>query len=211
MTDISPDDETKAHRGTREWRLVWRHRYAVILALIVALMVGTWVVQSAEQPVLWPAGALVGAFLVWWARRRWLRAREQGALAKVDLSEVDLMTGVEFEEHVAMLMRVNDYTAVTVVGGADDGGADVLGRAPDGREVVVQCKRWNHPVPPNDVRAFIGVLHSGYEGYAGIFVSSSGFTRAAAAQGEGHMVLVDRDALARWMSGVEVPEPLSGG
>lgn len=211
MTDISPEDETKANRGPREWRLVWRHRYAVILALVVALMVGAWVAQSAARPMLWVTGALVGAFLVWWIRGRWLRARERRALERVDLSEVDVMTGVEFEEHVAMLMRVNDYTAVTVVGGADDGGADVLGRAPDGREVVVQCKRWNHPVPPNDVRAFIGVLHSGYEGYEGIFVSSSGFTRAAAAQGEGHMVLVDRDALARWMSGVEVPEPLSGG
>lgn len=208
MTGISPDDETE---GPREWRLVWRHRHAVILGSVVALMVGAWVAQSAARPMLWAAGALVGAFLVWWIRGRWLRSREQGALEKVDLSEVDLMTGVEFEDHVAMLMRVGGYTAVTVVGGADDGGADVVGRAPDGRGVVVQCKRWNHAVPPNDVRAFIGVLHSGYEGYEGIFVSSSGFTEAAAAQGEGHMVLVDRDALARWMSGVEVPEPPSSG
>ena len=210
MTDISPSKETKANGGPREWRLVWRHRYGVVLGLVVALMVGAWVAQSSAYPLLWAAGALVGAFLVWWARLRLLRSRERRALERVDLSEVDLMAGTEFEEHVAMLMRVHDYTAVSVVGGADDGGADVVARAPDGREVVVQCKRWNHPVPPNEVRAFIGVLHSGYAGYEGIFVSSSGFTEAAAAEGDGYMALVDRNALARWMSGVEVPEPPRG-
>ncbi|WP_017605480.1 restriction endonuclease [Nocardiopsis alkaliphila] len=207
MTDISPDDETKAERTPREWRIVWRHRYGLVLGLVVALMLGAWVAQSAARPMLWLLGALTVAALVWWGRYRWRVAREREALERVDLSEVDAMTGVEFEEHVAMLMRVHGYTAVTVVGGADDGGADVLGRAPDGREVVVQCKRWNNPVPPNDVRAFIGVLHSGYEGYEGIFVSSSGFTEAAVDQGEGHMVLVDREGLARWMSGVRVPQP----
>lgn len=210
MTDISPDSETKANRAPREWRFVWRHRYAMVLALVVALMVGAWVAQSAARPLLWAAGALVVAALVWWCRGRMVLARERRALGRVDLSEVDRMAGREFEEHVAALMRVHGYTAVTVVGGADDGGVDVLGRSPDGQAVVVQCKRWNNPVPPNDVRAFIGVLNSGYEGYQGIFVSSSGFTAAAAAEGEGHMVLVDRDGLARWMAGVDVPEPPRG-
>jgi restriction system protein len=62
-------------------------------------------------------------------------------------------------------------------------------------------------VPPNEVRAFIGILNSSFEGYQGIFVASNGFTEAAAREGAEHMVLVDRDGLARWMGGVEVPEP----
>ncbi|MFD6949553.1 restriction endonuclease [Nocardiopsis sp. TSRI0078] len=205
MTNTSSGSGTNAR--PREWRFVWRHRYALVLAMVVALMVGTWVALSAARPLLWVAAALVAAALVWWARARMRLAREARALALVDLSEVDRMSGTEFEEHVAGLMRVHGYTAVTVVGGAEDGGVDVLGRAPDGRKVAVQCKRWNHPVPPNEVRALIGVLSTSYRDYQGMFVASNGFTEAAAREGEGHMVLVDRDGLARWMGGTDVPEP----
>lgn len=207
MTDTSPDSGTNASTGPREWRFVWRHRHALVLALVVALMLGTWVARSAARPLLWAAAALVVAALAWWAWKRARLTRERRLLGMVDLSEVDRMPGTEFEEHVAALMRVHGYTAVTVIGGAQDGGADVLGRARDGQAVVVQCKRWNHPVPPNDVRAFIGVLNSSYKGYQGVFVASSGFTEAAAREGGGHMVLVDRDGLARWMGGLGTPEP----
>ncbi|NYH50463.1 restriction system protein [Nocardiopsis arvandica] len=205
MTNTSSDSGTDAK--PREWRFVWRHRHALVLILVVALMVGTWLALSPARPLPWVAAALVAATLVWWVRRRTHLAREERALALVDLSEVDRMPGTEFEEHVARLMRVHGYTAVTVVGGAEDGGVDVLGRAPDGQAVAVQCKRWNHPVPPNEVRALIGVLNTGYRGYRGMFVASNGFTEAAAREGEGHMTLVDRDGLARWMGGTEVPEP----
>ncbi|WP_150240951.1 restriction endonuclease [Nocardiopsis quinghaiensis] len=205
MTNTSSGSGTNAR--PREWRFVWRHRHALVLALVVALMVGTWVALSAARPLLWVAAALLLAALARWARTRVRLAREERALALVDLSEVDRMSGTEFEEHVARLMRVHGYTAVTVVGGADDGGVDVLGRTPDGQAVAVQCKRWHHPVPPNEVRALIGVLNSSYEGYRGMFVATNGFTEAAAHEGEGHMALVDRDRLARWMGGTEVPEP----
>jgi restriction system protein len=219
MTDISPDDAAEdrtypdrtypgeGRRGPREWRFVWRHRYALVLGLVVALMVGAWVAQSSARPLLWVVAALGVAALLWWCRVRLRLAREKWRVARVDLSEVDRMTGVEFEEHVAGLMRTHGYTAVTVVGGADDGGVDVLGRAPDGQAVVVQCKRWNSPVPPNEVRAFLGVLATSYEGYRGVFVASNGFTEAAAREGEGYMTLVDRERLARWMGGSGAPEP----
>jgi restriction system protein len=214
MTDISPDNATEdgthpgeGRTGPREWRFVWRHRYGLFLGLVVALMVGAWVVQSSARPLLWVVAALGAAALVWWSRMRLRLAREKRAVARVDLSEVDRMSGVEFEEHVAGLMRTHGYTAVTVVGGADDGGVDVLGRAPDGQAVAVQCKRWNCPVPPNEVRAFLGVLATSYRGYRGLFVASNGFTEAAAREGEGHMVLVDRERLTRWMGGAGAPEP----
>ncbi|WP_051064639.1 restriction endonuclease [Nocardiopsis halotolerans] len=207
MANISSGQGTRGRTGPREWRFVRRHRNGLVLSLVVALMVGTWVARSAAWPLLWVAAALAVAALVWWARARMRLAREKRLVGRVDLSEVDRMSGAEFEEHVAGLMRVHGYTAVTVVGGAEDGGVDVLGRARDGQAVVVQCKRWAHPVPPNEVRAFIGVLNSSHEGYQGIFVASNGFTDAAAREGEGHMVLVDRDGLSRWMGGVDVPEP----
>lgn len=207
MKDTSSPTDDNANIGLHTGRWAWFHRYALVLASVIALMVGTWVAQSAELPGMWLVGALAAGAALWWARGRLRLSRQRRALELVDMSEVERMSGVEFEEHVAGLMRVHGYTAVTVVGGADDGGADVLGRAPDGRPVVVQCKRWAVPVPPNDVRAFIGVLNSSYQGYEGLFVSSNGFTEAAAREGTAHMVLVDREGLCRWMAGLESPEP----
>ena len=192
---------------SRERGFVWRHRHAAVLAAVVALMVGAWVARSAPRPLLWVAAAVAVAVLSWWAVGRMRLTARRRAIARTDLSELDLMSGTEFEEHVAGLMRVHGYSAVTVVGGAEDGGADILARSPRGQAVVVQCKRWRHRVPPNDVRAFIGTLNSGYDGYQGMFVASNGFTEAAARAGGEHMVLVDRDGLARWMGGVEVPVP----
>ncbi|WP_017585961.1 restriction endonuclease [Nocardiopsis ganjiahuensis] len=210
MKDTSSPTNDRTNIGVHTGRWLWAHRYALVLASVIALMLGAWIAQSAEPPGVWLAGALVVAAALWWARGYVRLSRQRRALELVDLSEVDLMPGTEFEEHVAGLMRVHGYTAVTVVGGADDGGADVVGRSPDGHPVVVQCKRWAVPVPPNEVRAFIGVLHSGYEGYEGLFVSSNGFTEAAAQEGSPHMVLVDREGLRRWMAGIEAPEPPRG-
>lgn len=204
MKNTSSGIGTNAGRGRR--RFLWRHRHALVLGLVVASMVGTWVALSAPRPLLWAAAAALVAALAWRVRARVRRVREERALALVDLSEVDRMSGTEFEEHVARLMRVRGYTAVTTVGGAEDGGVDVLGRAPDGQAVAVQCKRWKQPVPPNEVRALIGALSTGYRGYRGVFVASGGFTEAAAREGGGHLVLVGRDGLARWMSGTGAPE-----
>lgn len=165
--------------------------------------------ERVERPVVWIAFAVVSAAclvaLVWWVRGWVVRARERRLVARTDLSHVDQMSGPRFEEHVAGLMRTHGYTKVTVVGGAEDGGVDVRAQAPDGRPVVVQCKRWRRPVPPNEVRAFLGALARSYRGCTGMLVASNGFTEAAAREADGAMVLVDRHGLALWMRGEQVP------
>ncbi|MFB6556449.1 restriction endonuclease [Streptomyces sp. NPDC056405] len=61
------------------------------------------------------------------------------------------MTGTEFEDFVVDLCRRDGCTDVRRVGGSHDNGADVLGVLPDGRSMVIQCKRYTpkskHPQP----------------------------------------------------------------
>lgn len=202
-------------RGKRGlWAFVRRHRDGWPLVVFGLLLLGAWLSTNADRPLLWAAlGALglVGAVvLVWWARRRLAQWREQRLVERTDLSAVDTMTGTEFEAFVASLLRTHGYRRVEVVGGASDGGADVRARAPDGRAVVVQCKRWRRPVPPHEVRAFVGTLSGTHRGFTGLFVATQGFTDEAVREaGAGHdaaLALVDRHGLALWMRGERAPE-----
>ncbi len=189
------------------------------MVLVAALVVTVGLVVFAgrtERPLLWLVLGVVAlavlSVLVWWV---WTRIRllwERWIVSRTGIAGIDTMSGTEFEEHVARLLRTHGYTRVTVVGGASDGGVDVRAQTPDGRPLAVQCKRWRKPVPPNEVRAFLGALAGGHRGYVGMFVASNGFTREAVREAGGGMVLVDRHGLGLWMAGERVPElPRAGG
>ncbi len=178
---------------------------------VVALLLGLgWVFDNADSPGLWLAGGLTTAAAVaalgWWAWSRARLARERRLVARTGIAGIDTMTGTEFEHHVALLLRTHGYTRVAVVGGASDGGVDLRAQTPDGRPLAVQCKRWRRPVPPNEVRAFLGALAGGHQGYLGMFVASNGFTREAEREAGTGMVLVDRHTLGLWMAGERSPE-----
>lgn len=191
------------------WGFVRRHRDGWPLLVLVLLGLGTWLSRMVDDPLLWMflsvAAVATAVALTWWVRRRLIRLRDRVLVTLTDMSGVDRMNGREFEEHVALLMRTCGYRRVEVVGGASDGGVDVRARAPDGRAVVVQCKRWRRPVPPNEVRAFLGTLAGSHRGYVGLFVASNGFTDAAVEEAGEVMTLVDRDELALWMRGRWAP------
>jgi restriction system protein len=177
---------------------------------VVALLVGLgWLYDNADRPLVWLALGLVCAaavsVLVWWILARIRLARERWVVSRTGIAGIDTMSGTEFEEHVARLLRAHGYTRVAVVGGASDGGVDLRGQTPDGRPLAVQCKRWRKPVPPNEVRAFLGALAGGHRGYLGMFVASNGFTREAVREAGGAMVLVGRHELGLWMAGERAP------
>ncbi|WP_307869204.1 restriction endonuclease [Nocardiopsis sp. B62] len=194
-------------RGRRRWAR--RLRGSLPLAAVALLLVFGWVFDNADSPGLWVVGGLVAvvaaAALGWWAWSRARLARERRIVARTGIAGIDTMTGTEFEHHVALLLRTNGYTRVAVVGGASDGGVDLRAQSPDGRPLAVQCKRWRKPVPPNEVRAFLGALAGGHQGYLGMFVASNGFTREAVREAGAGMVLVDRHALGLWMAGERAP------
>ncbi|TQN33079.1 restriction system protein [Haloactinospora alba] len=164
---------------------------------------------ATSSPWFWIIGVpvvlatLAGAVL--WLRRRWETWRLRRVVARTDLTTIDTMSGTRFEHRVADLMRHTGYRNVAVVGQRGDGGVDIRAETPDGRPCAVQCKRLRKPVPPNEIRAFQGVLAHTHSGYLGLFVASQGFTAAAEREAGDSMTLVGREELALWIAGYQQP------
>jgi Restriction endonuclease len=91
---------------------------------------------------------LCGVGLLWWrgyACRLEASAilSEQTLYRQSAIEKVDAMTGAEFEQYCALLLRLRGYQNVLITGSTNgDQGVDVIADTPDGVPMGVQCKRW---------------------------------------------------------------------
>lgn len=145
----------------------------------------------------------------------WLRARRYEAFLQAErdraIEITDGMSGAEFEQWTARLLRRSGCIDVRVVGGAGDAGADVLATAPNGSLVVVQCKRYGRTkVGTKAVQLFAGTNRLYHGADISLIVTTSAFTsdarKVAARVG---IILVDRVILAEWARTGAAPFPLS--
>ncbi|MFF9126292.1 restriction endonuclease [Streptomyces sp. NPDC014889] len=161
----------------------------VALASVVAAAVVTGVVLAGRREAEAETARLAGE-----ARRG----------ARRSLDSVWAMDDRQFEEYVAGLCRRDGCTDVRRVGGAGDLGADVTGRLPDGRRVVIQCKRYarHRSVGSRDLQTFNGTARAEHRADVPVFVASCVFTRPAREFAARHRIrLVDVDLLGFWNSG----------
>ncbi|RLL67865.1 restriction endonuclease [Streptomyces sp. Z26] len=133
------------------------------------------------------------------------------------MTAVDAMTPREFEDHVAGLCRRDGCVGVTGCDARDPGdgdghgprlggagSTDLLGRAADGRTLVVRC---GHIAPyrkveSEDVRRFVGMAKDEYEADVALFVTAATFTSAALDLAVRHGVTaVHRRLLEAWSGG----------
>ncbi|MFD9290151.1 restriction endonuclease [Streptomyces sp. NPDC060030] len=131
-------------------------------------------------------------------------AREDLRRARRSLEAVWAMDDRGFEEYVAELCRRDGCTDVRRVGGPGDLGADVTGRLPDGRKIVVQCKRYarHRTVGSRDIQTFNGTARVEHGADVPLFVASCVFTKPARAfAARHHLALVDIDLLGFWSNG----------
>ncbi|CAL9484632.1 restriction endonuclease [Streptomyces sp. enrichment culture] len=183
---------------------------AVALVLLVAYWSEVWPYLLAA---LLLGGAGAGGWWLWRTDRllrggdgKW-RREEAVRAGHRTLAEVDAMTGTEFEDFVVGLCRRDGCTEVRRVGGSHDDGADVLGRLPDGRSMVIQCKRYTprNKIPSREVRDLLGAkVH--FKADVAVFVATTYFT-APAERFATHngIVAVHRDHLGLWNSGASLP------
>ncbi|MFD8192576.1 restriction endonuclease [Streptomyces wuyuanensis] len=126
-----------------------------------------------------------------------------------DLAAMDPET---FELAIAALCERDGCTDVEVVGGSGDLGADVLAVAPDGRRVVIQCKRYGpvNKVGSQDMQRFGGTCFAVHEADIAAVVTTGEFTGPASDYAEQCGILcLDRTALTAWADG-RAPAPWTG-
>ncbi|GAB2746269.1 restriction endonuclease [Streptomyces bullii] len=118
--------------------------------------------------------------------------------------DYDALTPEEFEAAIAALCARDGCSAVEVVGGAGDLGADVVAVTPDGRRVVLQCKRYGdaNRVGSQDLQRFGGTCFTVHEADVAVLVTTSDFTTPAVEYADQcGIVCVDRQTLLAWTDG----------
>ncbi|MZE79079.1 restriction endonuclease [Streptomyces sp. SID5475] len=113
----------------------------------------------------------------------------------------DAMDADAFEQAVAALCERDGCRDVGVVGGANDLGADVVATAPDGRRIVIQCKRYcaGNKVGSQELQRFGGTCFTVHGADVAALVTTSSFT-GPAVDYAAHTGIrwIDGAALAAW-------------
>ncbi|NUQ98500.1 MAG: restriction endonuclease [Streptomyces sp.] len=123
------------------------------------------------------------------------------------MAAMDAMNSKTFERHVAKLLIRDGCTDVFVVGGHGDRGVDIIGRTPDGRRLVAQCKRYAPylTITSPDIQKFVGSAKVLYSAQVALFVATCPFTPDALQLAtETNITAVHRGMLEEWSAG----EPL---
>jgi restriction system protein len=141
------------------------------------------------------AGVAAGAVYLWDGNRRRIAQHER------EVAVTDGMSGDQFEHFTARLMRASGFHRVQVVGGSGDMGADVFARTPDGRRVVVQCKRLAGNLSSPHVQRFAGTARDIHGAEVALLVTTGRPTAQAREVAlRCRITLIDRPALAEWLT-----------
>ena len=160
----------------------------------------------ALMAMLLVAGGSIGWYGLTTAKQQRAVAAEQAQIQAARAAEIatyHTMSPRQFEEAIAYLCQRDGCTSVQVVGGRGDLGADVKAVAPDGRRIVIQCKRYGptNKVGSGDMQKFGGTCYSVHGAQVAALVTTSVFTKDAANYGAGMRIgLYDVDRLAGWAS-----------
>lgn len=110
------------------------------------------------------------------------------------------MSAAEFEQLCVRVLLNLGYTDVRRTGSAGDLGADVVGKDPQGRSIIVQCKRYapGNAVGSPTLQTFIGMKTVHHKADRGIVMTTAEFSRPAVQLALEHdIVLIDGDDIVK--------------
>lgn len=111
------------------------------------------------------------------------------------------LSGSEFEQRIALLIKEMGWTNVKQRGGSGDGGIDITAQR-DGQTWAVQCKRYAKPVAPGAVRDLIGAAALVNADKA-LLVTTSRFTDQGKQHAKGRVMLWDGETTAKYIDQIE--------
>ncbi len=91
--------------------------------------------------------------------------------------DVSKMSGVDFENHIADLLRKNGFTNIVGTPKTGDQGADLIAKK-NNKTVIIQAKRYENSVGNKAVQEVIGAIRF-YNGDEGWVITNSKFTKSA--------------------------------
>jgi restriction system protein len=166
--------------------VAWVMTHPLVIAVLMAMVGGgSWAAVAV------PARAV---------RRRQLRA--------ASVTDFLALSPGQFEEAIAGLCVRDGCRDVRVVGGAGDLAADVLATAPDGRRVLIQCKRYaiGRRVGSPEVQRVGGTYAIVHRADLAIVVTTASYTAEATGYARTAGIrLVDGDELAAWAAASRPP------
>ncbi|MCL4265673.1 MAG: DUF2034 domain-containing protein [Anaerolineae bacterium] len=127
----------------------------------------------------------------------WRQGRQElvSAVPPLDLEQLYALQPYEFEQYVAELFRQKGYR-VKLHGRRGDNGVDLRLTQANGKEAIVQCKRYRKSVGPDIVRELYGTLIHERAAHA-FLVTTADISDAARAWAQGKpMTLIDGRSLA---------------
>ncbi|MFJ8668862.1 restriction endonuclease [Streptomyces sp. NPDC093600] len=133
-----------------------------------------------------------------------LATEADAALPRFEADDYLAMDPDGFEQAVAALCARDGCLDVQVVGGAGDLGADVTATTPDGRHLVIQCKRYGpvNKVGSQDVQRFGGTCFAVHDASVAAVVTTGEFTQPATEYAEQCGIqCFDHEALVAWTEG----------
>lgn len=198
----------RTRRGLSCQSVIIRVIWAVLVPLAVLLQLVKHV-PVIGVPLLLAAFAGGGVYVVRRARKAEQRRLEDARQAQIyqvqsrEIARYHILGPTEFEHAIAYLCQRDGCTDVEVIGGAGDLGADVVATAPDGRRIVIQCKRYGptNKVGSPEMQRFGGTCYAVHHAHIPVMVTTSTFTRQAVSYADAQRIrLYDEQALAGWAS-----------
>jgi len=203
----------KRYRRSRKTTFLQEMGFIVVL---VAAVVALGLRQGMSDPNLGLVASIFflivlllgGSFYLWLTYKQRMR---QKALRALQIAHIDAMTGEEFEEYVAELLRFQGYkTRMTPRSG--DYGVDIIASR-SGVKTAVQIKRYSRKLDQKPIReAVTGMAVRRYGCTKAMVVTNSTFTKAATFLAlESKCELVDREKLGEWVLAFQNAGPKGSG
>ncbi len=153
--------------------------------------------EVTEKLSAHPIGAAV-LYLLLLAAMVFLFVRRRRKKGLLDIDDIDLLDGADFEKICAAVLLANGFENIRQTKASGDFGVDILAER-GGVLYGVQCKRYNRRLdsrPVQEISAGIGY----YECDAGAVMTNSTFTAHARELAEAVGIeLWNRDILAEWL------------